>query len=48
MWEGDNLQLYPRRDLLFDLQHGFERGQRRVGNINVGTNKLDAVGDLPF
>lgn len=35
-------------DLLLYLQHGFERGQRRIGNINVGTDKLDAVGDLPL
>ncbi|MNV12442.1 hypothetical protein D3C71_1030440 [compost metagenome] len=46
--EGDDLQLDPRLHLLLHLQHGFQGHQIGVGDIDVGADELDAVGDLPF
>lgn len=46
--KSDNLQLDPWRHLLFDLQHRLQRRQRRIGDIDMGTDKLHAIGDLPL
>ncbi len=46
--EGNDLQLYPLLHLLPHFQHRLERDQIGIGDIDVSTDKLDAVGDLPL
>lgn len=46
--EGDDLQVDPGRHFAAHLEHGLERGEGRVGDVDVAAHVLHAVGDLPF
>ncbi len=46
--EGDDLQLHPLLHLFPHLQHRLESDQIGIGDIDMGTDELDTVGDLPL